>query len=169
MMEVPLSRGMVALIDDADWPLVSKWKWHARRDHDRAYYAECTTPKHTALEMHRVLIGALAGQEVDHVNGNSLDNRRSNLRLATRDQNMFNRPKMKTNTSGFKGVIATKSGKWGAQIKAHKRYHWLGLFSTAIAAAHAYDRAAVQLHGEFACINFPKPVQLALFPVKEIA
>jgi hypothetical protein len=96
---------------------------------------------------------------VDHANGNGLDNRRSNLRLATGTQNNANRRLASNSTSGFKGVnLYKRTGRWRAHIAIHRQQKHLGYFRTAEEAARAYDIAALALFGEFALINFPKEI-----------
>ncbi len=93
---------------------------------------------------------------VDHINGDTLDNRRENLRPATHQQNTWNRKLATNNTTGFKGVYRTPAGTFMAQICKDGHIHRLGTFPTAEAAGHAYDDAAVELFGEFAALNFPR-------------
>ena len=96
-----------------------------------------------------------AGQEVDHINGDKLDCRRANLRLAVRSENMFNRGKAKHNTSGFKGVhFCRQTGKWRGECRAFNRRHKTRRYETPEAAARAYDDLARRLHGKFARVNF---------------
>lgn len=92
---------------------------------------------------------AISGREIDHVNGDGLNNKRSNLRLASRSENLSNRGKTIKNTSGYKGVMAS-SGKWMAQIKVHRCVIRLGVFESPEDAARVYDEAARKYHGEFA-------------------
>lgn len=107
--------------------------------------------------LHRLVLGAKKGQIVDHINGNPLDNRRANLRLATRSQNLFNRGRPKHNTSGFKGVhFCKRTKRYRASIRANNRVVRLGRFDTAAKAARAYDKAARVHHGDFAQLNFPR-------------
>lgn len=104
--------------------------------------------------MHRFIMQDPVGIEIDHWDGNTLNDRRFNLRRATVDQNRQNRGKSKTNTSGYKGVHFCKSnGKWAAQISVNKKRKGLGYFSTKEEAALAYNSAAVRFHGEFAWLN----------------
>ena len=103
--------------------------------------------------MHRFITGAKGGCQVDHINRNKLDNRRENLRLVTAQQNRFNSGIQSNNTSGYKGVCQTESGKWQAQIALDRKSIYLGLFDDAVSAAKAYDTAAVALFGEYASPN----------------
>jgi hypothetical protein len=90
---------------------------------------------------------------VDHINGDTLDNRKANLRLSTRSENMRNRKVNKNSSSGLKGVQKQIRGKWPATIAANGRSLYLGAFDTKEDAAKAYDAAAIELHGEFARTN----------------
>ena len=105
--------------------------------------------------LHRLILNAPQGTEIDHINGNRLDNRRFNLRFATPGQNRRNKPKPINNTTGFKGIKQTPNGKWIAKIgiPIGKKKH-LGTFNTDVEAAHAYDAAALIYHSEFAWLNF---------------
>ena len=107
------------------------------------------------LIVHRLLGLGVGG--IDHANGNGLDNRRENLRLATGSQNNSNSPKRAWTSSRFKGVSwHRKYGKWQAGIKCSGSRRFLGFFFDETEAACAYDRAAVAAFGEFACVNFPE-------------
>jgi hypothetical protein len=105
--------------------------------------------------MHRFIMGAKSGIQVDHENNNSLDNRRKNLRFATNAQNARNRGKQKNNASGYKGVYWEPGrNKWMVQISTGKRRITIGRFDDVIEAAREYDKAAKRYHGEFANTNF---------------
>lgn len=94
--------------------------------------------------------------QVDHINGNTFDNRRSNLRKATTNQNAKNKHKNSRNTSGYRGVSYYKQlGKWKAQIQKDGVKISIGYYDDIHVAADMFDRAAIELHGEFACLNFP--------------
>jgi hypothetical protein len=113
--------------------------------------------QYRSVALHREIMGvgdaARFETEVDHVNGNRLDNRRANLRLCTRAENARNvRGRA---LSGFKGVTQVRA-RWRAVIYAEGKIHRLGSFGAAEEAAHAYDEAARRLHGEFAKLNFPE-------------
>lgn len=104
--------------------------------------------------LYRIIAGATEGEEVDHVNRDRLDNRKSNLRKCTRQENACNRGKAKHNKSGYKGVYWCKGRrKYRAQIQARGKHRLLGQFDVAQDAARAYDNAAKELHGEFAVTN----------------
>lgn len=157
MKEIPLTQGKVALIDDGDYELVSQYRWHARLDGSKWYAARAATPRGGAMYMHRFLLSLTDRRmQADHINGDGLDNRRSNLRTASRAENNRNRRMFSTNTSGYKGVSrCTDGSKWQSRITAHGMECYLGRFATPQEAALAYDAKARELHGEFARLNFP--------------
>jgi hypothetical protein len=156
VMTVPLSRGLVAIVDDADYDLVlAHGPWYADPS-DVTFYARHNRwigRRCTSVKLHQLLLDAPL---VDHVNGDGLDNRRSNLRPASHVENARNRARRSDNRSGFKGVQHRDDGRWRARIQAPTRRIHLGIFPTRIEAAHAYDAAAIELFGEFARLNFPK-------------
>lgn len=156
---IPLTRGQVTLISMEDVDLV-QFKWYAMRSRYR-FYATRSLPsingsrKHQLL--HRIILERILGkplnrkEQVDHINGDGLDNRRENLRLATHNQNQWNSRKLKTNTSGYKGVgYYPNLAKWWARIRVNGRRIHLGYFATPELAYKAYCEAAVKYHGEFA-------------------
>ncbi len=153
--KIPLTQGKYALVDAGDYEWLSKWKWFARTDGKGAWYAERATSKRPyILPMHRAILGASKGMEVDHINHNGLDNRRSNLRLCTHQQNLCNRDKNSTSTKKYKGVYAHRgSWRWRAQIGLNSVKIYLGMFDTPELAAQAYNVAALKYHGEFAKLN----------------
>lgn len=151
---VPLTKGCVAIVDEADALQVLGHHWQA--NHSRRYAVGIVDGRQ--VRMHRWLMGALPGQEVDHANGDGLDNRRSNLRIATPSQNKGNRRKgARAYTSRYKGVFRRSdetTERWHAAIHDGRR-RWLGSFLTEEDAARAYDRAALAKWGEFALLNLP--------------
>lgn len=155
--QIPLTQGLVAIVDEADAIAVLAYRWHAYRD-GRTFYAKREIRRQdgsrTTLRLHNFLTG---WSMTDHRNGDGLDNRRSNLRQATTAQNNANLRRGVRNTSGFKGVNwSKKSSVWRAEIRANGQSRFLGHHSTPEEAARAYDAAARELHGEFACLNFPR-------------
>ena len=154
-LEIPLTQGQVALVDAADFEWLNQWKWSVSRqgrDKWRAVRWDGSQIRRAVL-MHRMITAAAPGQTVDHINGDPLDNRRANLRIATQaEQNMNRRPSLSAKSSRFKGVCWHKGGKrWMAIF----RRVYLGLYDREEDAALAYDRAALAFSPEFARLNFP--------------
>lgn len=156
---VPLTRGYEAIIDAADVHLVEGFNWTSvvpsRRDGTvYTVYAARRTPRsegpQRGILMHRVIMNAAIGCDVDHINGDGFDNRRANLRASTKAQNAHNRPAHSNSKSGIKGVYWDKqSNKWLARIMANGRRHCLGSFESVDDAAEAYRAASNILHREF--------------------
>lgn len=167
LMEIPLSNGGVALVDDADYSLVAGRTWLWRQSHGNMRYVvnyryiRRTDGRQLQIRtfMHRLIL-SLDDPRIhcDHRDQDGLNNQRNNLRIATRSQNLANRQKCVTNTTGFKGVFLVKRRKtptWLAAIKVMYKCHYLGHFHSPVEAALAYDRAALAYFGEFASLNFP--------------
>jgi hypothetical protein len=155
MKEILLTQGQIAIVDDQDYEWLAKWKWCAVR-RKNSYYAlrhEGVRMAQKNIFMHRVITNSSDGMDVDHINGNGLDNRRSNLRICTHAENNKNRRKQKNNTTGFKGV-SPSGRKYQAQISVNNKNIHLGTFSTPEDAAYAYDEAAKKHYGKFAKTNF---------------
>jgi hypothetical protein len=153
---VALTKGYKAVIDAEDAHLVDGWNWTAlvRRNTVYAYRKDCSGQKLRAAYMHRVIMGEPEGLQVDHRDGDGLNNCRSNLREATHAENMRNRRLGRDNTTGFKGVAWHKaSGKYQAKIRLNGERKWLGLHDTPEAAHAAYRKASTRLHGEFGRIS----------------
>ncbi|MCI0392234.1 MAG: HNH endonuclease [Acidobacteria bacterium] len=161
MIEVPLTKGQVALIDDEDAERVLAHNWCARKDRG-IWYAVRTYRRGQGtayMLMHRLILNAPPGMETDHINRNGLDNRRLNLRLVTTSQNQWNRARNFNNQTGFKGVCWHKRRKkFYAKTQQHGVALHIGSFDTAIEAARAYDATTRLLRGEFARVNFPNEV-----------
>ena len=154
---IPLSRGLVAIVDDEDFEWLSQWKWSASkqgRDRWRAMRVLWNGGNQKAILMHRLLLGATAEQTVDHINGNPLDNRRANLRLCSQRKQCLNRRgNLQRKTSRFKGV-GWQSGisRWRVDF----RERFVGTFLDEVEAARAYDAAAFAFDPEYAWLNFPE-------------
>lgn len=145
-------------MDQDDYYAQVRHKWHTAKGTRTVYAVRqiCLGKGKTkAVHMHREIIGAPTGMFVDHINRNGLDNRKANLRLATRLQNARNRPKTnKATSSQYKGVSYRRAnGKWSATIFADGRNVHLGYFETEIEAAKTYDEAAIERYGQFAALN----------------
>ncbi len=152
MKEIKLTQGKVALVDDEDFERINQFKWYAHKIREMWY----ATRSSTRFYMHRVIMNAPSGMLVDHKDRDGLNNQKYNLRVTTNAKNLWNQGKHKDNTSGYKGVsFDKKSKKWLVQIRVNDgNARHLGYFDTVEEGAHAYDRAAKELHGEFAYLNF---------------
>jgi len=147
MKRIPLTQGKFSIVDDDDFEWLSKHKW--------TFNGYCAYRKvdDKNVYMHREIMKTPKGMDTDHKNHNRLDNKKENLRIATRSQNSWNKKKMDDNTSGYKG-ISKKKKKWRARICVDGNHIYLGYYATKIEAALAYDNAARKYHGEFAYTNF---------------
>lgn len=151
--EIPLLRGLVALVDAADYERISAFKWYATKRY--AIRSERRAGRSVTILMHHEVLGRPPpGFVTDHINCIRLDNRRANLRFCTPSQNMWNRGLNLRTTSGFKGV-SIKGSRYAAAIRRWGKQEHLGRFDSAEEAARAYDRAALEAFGEFARLNFP--------------
>ena len=157
---IPLTQGKFAIVDAADYAELSKYKWRVKWCKNvKSFYVIRSLPrvngKSKVVTMHREILGALPGQYVDHINHDTLDNRRENLRICTNAQNCANRIKSVNTSSQFKGVYWCKvMSKWRSRIGEQPQH--IGYFTDEIEAARAYDEAAKELFGEFALLNFPE-------------
>ena len=152
-MEISLTQGKVAIIDDVDWPLVAPYKWYAdKKPRLREQWYAAAKIKGKRVRLHKFLTG---WPMTDHRDGDGLNNRRSNLRPCDTQQNQFNCGKCAGSTSQFKGVCVTPYGHWRASIRKDYKLRDLGTYKTEEDAARAYDAAASELFGEFARLNFP--------------
>lgn len=158
MREIVLSRGLVTFVDDSDYDYLAQFSWWAEKHTRKArtvFYARRQLPNKTGSEyMHRAIMCAPASMDVDHVDGDGLRNIRSNLRVSTRSQNMFNAYKRTGTSSVYKGVIwdADRS-LWRAEIKLNGITYYLGRFGSEKEAAAAYNIAARFSRGSFARVN----------------
>lgn len=146
---IPLSDGSVTWVDAADFNLVAAHYWSPARSGRTTYAIKA----HPTLKMHQLLFGCPAGTQVDHADRDGLNNRRSNLRLASASQNAANAIRG-FSAAGYRGVHLDKS-KFVAQIRVGGKIQKVGRFLSAAEAPRAYDAAALRCHGEFAILNFP--------------
>jgi len=147
---IQLTQGKVALVDAEDLERVSQYTWCAVWEHYDWRAKANIDGKNVSL--HRFVMNAQPGQQVDHKNGNGLDCRKSELRFATHAQNNQNAYRVKPGS--YKGVRPV-GNKWGARIKVGGKQRHLGMSDTPEGAARMYDAAAIEHFGEFACLNFP--------------
>jgi hypothetical protein len=158
IVRVPLTRGLFAIADLDDFDLLDGRNWSALASPAgfcAATHVTVDGKKDIAL-MHRVVMAAPDDFDVDHINGDRLDNRKRKLRLATNQQNCWNAGISRRNTSGYKGVSwHTRDLTFSAIIQINGRQKTLGTFDDALSAALAYDAAARKHYGEFARLNFP--------------
>ena len=153
MRELLLNNGKTTLIDKEDYEFLSQYKW---RESSYGYaIRDVFNPHHTTRFLHQDLVQTKEGMQLDHINGDKLDNRRDNLREVTPQQNMMNKPVEKGTVSGYKGVTrSNKGGKtWRARIFVEGERIHLGCFKTKEEAAIAYNVAASKYFGEYAWLN----------------
>jgi hypothetical protein len=160
MKTIPLSKGKVTLVDDKDYNRVAVLHWYASKEkglwYARAYCGKSNTLNQTTVRMHRLILGIMNNPniQVDHRDGDGLNNRRLNLRVATNAQNSMNRRKKIGCLSQYKGVYLDKRyNKWRASIMFNKKRYHLGHYSNEKDAALAYNRKALEFFGEYALLN----------------
>lgn len=151
MKTISLKCGRVAIVDDVDFDRVQSYGWYF----SGRYVMARSNMK--IIYLHKVILNAPKGQQVDHANRDTLDNRRSNLRFCTGSQNSAN-SSSRRGVSGFRGVFRSPKNKlnpWTTCIQVQNRRMFIGAFGTADAAAKAYDQKAKEHFGPFAMLNFP--------------
>ena len=155
-----LGEGQWTILDQEDYCRLRHYKWVVYGGGNNLYAVRLKfvgQNRTWQISMHREIMNAPKGVLVDHRNCDSLDNRRSNLRFATRTENIRNRRKMKNSRSQYIGVYFSKQkGKWETRIMYQRKRIYLGRYDCQIDAAHAYDKAAKKYFGEFARLNFPE-------------
>lgn len=150
MKKIPLTQGKYAVVDDSDYKLVSGYKWYF----DGKYARRRDYKSGKQIRMHRQILGDSMQLEVDHANGDGLDNRRSNIRICTRSQNGMNKKIQRNNTSGYRGVSWWSHGnKWKATIRINKKPKHVLYSKDPKEAAEAYNKAALEHYGQFALLN----------------
>jgi hypothetical protein len=149
---IKLTQGKFAIVDWDDYDWLNQYKWYTSKGRNN-YYA-LRRHKEKIISMHRVILEAAPGQCCDHINHDGLDNRRSNLRLCTPAQNVYNSRPKRNCVSQYKGVRwCVERKKWLAKIYLNEKEIFIGYFDYELDAAIAYDDWAIKLFGEFAYLN----------------
>lgn len=153
--EIPLKNGLVACVDLEDVPLVSSNGWVLDDTKPNWYVHTCTGrgKNRKTLRLHRLIMQPPDDKLVDHIDGNGLNNRKSNLRICTDRQNSANSRKIANKTSKYKGVFRRESGRWRAAIRVNGKLINIGTFTDEMEAARAYNAMAVLYFGSFAWLN----------------
>lgn len=157
--QIPLTQGKFTLVDEEDFEYLNQWKWYPKK-HGNTFYAirngyskkrEGGDGSYSVKLIHTLILPPKTGVIIDHIDGNGLNNSRSNLRYATHQQNVQNKTKRKNSLTGYKGVIFIKHrNKFEARIFHNKKSVFLGQYDTAQEASEAYKKAAIEFFGEFA-------------------
>lgn len=176
MAEIEIS-GYTVLVDDEDLAKIQKYNWFINktsRKHNPnlLYFMTHTTinKKRQMLYLHRYIMGCELHDKniIDHISRNTLDCRKSNMRICNRAENARNITKTKINTSGYKGVsMERQTGKWNAYITYNKKHYNLGVSPTKEEAARKYDIASLLLHKDFACTNYPKETYIDIISMSK--
>lgn len=153
MRKIELTQGRYTLVNDEDYEYLNQWKWCVNSC-NMVLRGTSKNGKQKSILMHRVIMQPPSDLQIDHKNGNRLDNRRNNLRICTQSQNCMNRKATTKGISGYKGVTQYIDGeRWIARIEVENKKIRLGLFNDIKKAALAYNKAAQKYHGEFALLN----------------
>lgn len=159
MKQIELTQGKFALVDDEDYEELNKYKWYANYSpNTKTFYAvrnySVGKKKQKAVKMHRHIMQLkgydISGKVIDHINHDTLDNTKGNLRVCTHSQNLMNAKMPRRNTSGFRGVTLIQSKYWIAQININRKQTYLGSFKSKEDAYEAYISAREKYYGEFA-------------------
>lgn len=149
---IQLTKGQYALVDAADFEWLNQYKWYARKA-KHTFYAQ-KKQNYKIIIMSRFILGAPPGMQVDHIDGDGLNNTRANLRLSTPGQNQYNQSPCRGGSSKHKGVSWHKRDEiWQAYINIGGKRIYLGRFTSETEAALAYNAAAPKYHGEYARLN----------------
>ena len=160
MAVIELTQGKVSVIDDSDYILLKKYSWSYHKD-GYAHSKIVWNGKPRMILMHRLIMGIVDNPKLmtDHIDMDGLNNKRSNLRVCNHTQNGYNRKSYKGSKSKYKGVTKRCVGnKWRARIRKDTKLINIGTFNTEEEAAIAYNKKAIELHGEFARINNIKKI-----------
>ena len=161
--KIPLTKGKSAIVDNNDYDILAKYSWYSNESSTTpyAYRSRWISGENRSVEipMHHVVMNCVGrGEEVDHINGNGLDNRKENLRFVTRAQNNWNQKPRNCTSSRYKGVSWNKRREyWESYIQVNNRKHHLGSYQNEEMAALAYDLSALCMRGEYARVNNVNP------------
>lgn len=159
---IPLTQGKFAIVDAEDFEWLNQWRWYVKKGWSTFYVARnkwVAKGKKCTIRIHREILNPNQMQEVDHINGNGLDNRRCNLRAVDKSQNQMNHGKYRKSSSKHKGVSFHKpTSKWQVSISIRKTRKYIGLFESEIKAAQSYNEAVKRYFGEFARLNIIEEV-----------
>jgi hypothetical protein len=151
MKIIKLTQDKECIVDDSDFARLSKMQWHVVNFHGK-FYAYITIDGRNR-PMHRYIMRPRKGRVVDHINGNTLDNRRCNLRSCTHQNNICNSKLYRNNKSGFRGVFKHGENRFTAQVTSCGKTLYIGMFKNALDAAVAYDKVALEVHEDFGSTN----------------
>jgi hypothetical protein len=155
--EIQLTKGKVSLVDDADYDYLKQFKWKANNFNGKFYAVRTfmiSKGNQSIVLMHRDIMKPKKGFVIDHIDGDTLNNLKYNLRICTHGENLRNQKLSTANKTGYKGVYFNKNNnKWCALIQVYNVKYHLGSFIDPVDAARAYNAAAIKYHGEFANIN----------------
>ena len=155
--EIELKNGMKVIVDDEDYDYLIEYNWRALKNGKTFYaiFGKRVNGKYSNVWMHRMIMDAKNREsEVNHINHNGLDNRKENLRITTHDKIIVQSSVRSNKNTKYKGISFHKpSGKWRARININGKTKYLGYYENEIIAANAYEKKAVELHGEFAYLS----------------
>lgn len=154
MKYINLNHNKQTFVDDEDYEYLNQWKWSYHKD-GYAIRTEYNKNGQVHIAMHRLIMKAPRNKQVDHKNGNRLDNRKENLRICNQTQNQHNRNINRNNVTGYMGVSKKQGYPYLATIRHKSKTLFIGYFKEVRHAAMAYDIWAKELRGEFAKLNFP--------------
>lgn len=153
MKKIKLTHNKFTLVDNSDFELLNRYKWYPIKSGKNIYVARVSSRKEgksKTIMLHRYIMNTPDGMDTDHIDGNSLNNQRKNLRVCTRSQNKMNVGKRRDNESGYKGVSWSKTRKkWVSHIWVNGKGYNLGGFDSKLKAYEAYCNACISYHGEF--------------------